>query len=186
VSGNLPPIEAPADEELMRAYLAGDSSAFDALYRRLSGRVYGYLHKRLQNRESADEVFQAVFFKFHRSRSHYDFAYPVAQWLFVIAKTSLMDHFRKSGRSINVVDEELNPELVSQNDPAPALDEGRGLEVLSGLAPDQRQAIEMRVVDELSYDEIATKLNRSQESVRQLISRGLKKLRGASVGRGGL
>ena len=76
-----------------------------------------------------------------------------------------------------IVDEEINPDRVSQTDPSPALNERKELEALKGLAPDQRQAIEMRVIDELSYDEIAAKLNRSQESVRQMVSRGLKKFR---------
>ncbi|MND02121.1 RNA polymerase sigma factor [compost metagenome] len=73
---------------------------------------------------------------------------------------------------------------MSQSDPAPTLNEAKELDALSGLPADQRQAIEMRVIDELSYEEIATKLNRTQESVRQMVSRGLKKLRSVSLGRG--
>lgn len=174
-----PPEPSPelSDEELMHAYIGGDASAFETLYKRHSGKVYGYLQKRLKNRESADEVFQASFIKLHSSRAKYDFKYLFMQWLFVIVKTTLTDHFRKTGRQIKIADEELNPDLVSQTDPSPALNEGKELEALNILPIEQRQAIEMRVIDELSYDEIAAKLGRSQESVRQMVSRGLKKLR---------
>ena len=89
----------------------------------------------------------------------------------------MIDHYRKSGRQVKVTDEELNEERVSQNNPEPALDQEKELESLKHVSAEQRQAIEMRVIDELSYEEIAAKLNRSETSVRQIVSRGLKKLR---------
>lgn len=161
----------------MRAYLGGDDKAFEALYRRHSGKVYGYLRKKLSDRAVVDEVFQSVFLKLHQTRRNYDPAYPFAQWLFVVAKTTLFDHFRKAGRQVKVLDEPFDEELLSQNPPSPALNSGKELEALGALPPEQRQAVEMRVFDERSYEEIAVKLSRSQESVRQMVSRGLKKLR---------
>jgi RNA polymerase sigma-70 factor (ECF subfamily) len=162
----------------MRSYLGGDSSSFEVLYHRYSGRVYGYLLKKLCNRESADEVFQAVFLKLHQSRRNHDSTYPFAQWLFVIARTTLLDHFRKAGRQVKTVDQEPGTEPLSQNTPAPTLvQEEKELEVLRHVSVEQRQAIEMRVIDELSYQEIGAKLGHSQESVRQMVSRGLKKIR---------
>ncbi|MBI2604894.1 MAG: sigma-70 family RNA polymerase sigma factor [Deltaproteobacteria bacterium] len=161
----------------MRAYLGGDEKAFEALYRRHSGKVYGYLRKRLSDRAAADEVFQSVFLKLHQTRRNYDPAYPFAQWLFVVAKTTLFDHFRKASRQVKVSDEPFNEGLLSQNQPSPALNNEKELEALGLLPAKQRQAIEMRVLDERSYEEIAAKLSRSQENVRQMVSRGLKKLR---------
>jgi RNA polymerase sigma-70 factor (ECF subfamily) len=161
----------------MRAYLMGDSRAFDTLYHRYSGKVYGYLQRKLRNRESTDDVFQAVFLKFHATRSNYDSRYPVLQWLFVIARTTLADHYRKAARQVQIVDEALDPDRVSQNDPAMALIEEKDVELLKGLPADQRQAVEMRVIDELPYEDIAQKLGRSEASVRQMVSRGLKRLR---------
>ena len=90
------------------------------------------------------------------------------------------------GRQVKIVDEEINSDLVSQTAPSSALQEGKELEILDGLEPDQRQAIEMRVISELPYGEIAAKLGRSEVGVRQMVSRGLRKLRNASSGRGGI
>jgi len=165
------------DEELMRAYLGGDERAFEALYRRHSPNVYGYLRRKLPDRASADEVFQSVFLKLHQTRRNYDPAYPFAQWLFVVARTTLFDHFRKAGRQVPVADLPFDEERVSQNPPPPALTGEKEWEALNRLPPEQRQAIEMRVIDERSYEEIADKLNRTPLGVRQLVSRGLRKLR---------
>jgi len=165
------------DEELMRAYINGDYFAFKTLYKRYSAKVYGYLFKKLQNREVTNEIFQNVFLKFHQARTNYDFNYLFTQWIFVIAKTTLLDHFRKVGREIKTIDEEINFDLLSQKDPTPTLSEDKELEMLNSLSQEQRQVIQMRVIDERSYEDIASALGRSQISVRQMVSRGLKHLR---------
>jgi RNA polymerase sigma-70 factor (ECF subfamily) len=161
------------DEELMRAYQGGDAAAFTELYRRHSGRIYGYLGKRIRSREEADEVFQAIFFKVHRIRHHFDFKFPVTQWLYVITKTVLLDHFRKQGRSVPIED----GADLSQIEGSRALNEETGLEVLELLNSEQRKVVEMRVFEEADYDLIAKQLGRNEAAVRQILSRALKKLR---------
>jgi RNA polymerase sigma-70 factor (ECF subfamily) len=169
------------DETLMRGYVTGDSEAFETLYARHSGRVYAYLRKKLSSPQEVDEVFQTCFLKFHQSRFQYDPKYPVAQWLYVIAKTTLVDYFRKAGRQVAIADDvpfdEVLGTQVSQKDPLSALNELTELEVLEDLPPEQRKALEMRILEELSYEQIAARLGKSPVGVRQLVSRGLKKIR---------
>lgn len=173
--------DSASDESLMQAYLSGEARAFDELYRRHAGRVYGYLRKRLPSAEEAEEVFQAVFLKAHRSRGTYQAKYPVVQWLFVIAKTSLVDHLRKSGRNEALIREEWDVQstTVSQTDPDPSLSisEGPEEEILQQLPVEQKRVVEMRVFEEKDYSEIAKQLGRSQASVRQIYSRAIRRLR---------
>jgi RNA polymerase sigma factor (sigma-70 family) len=183
---------AQSDELLMKAYQAGDLKAFDTLYRRHSGKVYGFLRKRLSRREEVDEVFQQVFTKLHASRSQYDPSYPFTQWMFVMTKTVLLDHWRKSKRTEDQP-MESDPALSASFKNAAASEAYAGaaalndsqLSAFSGLSQEQRRAVELRVIDEASYEEIAHKLKRSEESVRQLVSRGLKRLRLALGVQGG-
>ena len=49
---------------------------------------------------------------------------------------------------------------------------------LDGLPEDQREAVRLRVLEELDYDEIAERTGSSEPAVRQRVSRGLKWLRG--------
>lgn len=168
------------DQELMRAYLTGDESAFAVIYERYSGKIYSYLQKKLKTREETDEVFQKVFLKFHKTRKNYDSQYPLLQWLYVVTKTTLFDHFRLQGRQIKTDDtpiEEINSLQVSQEPLSEALIVGRDVSILSSLSAEQRTAVEMRIIDECSYEQIALTLNKSQQGVRQMISRALKKIR---------
>lgn len=167
------------EEELMRRYREGDSAAFDMLYQRHSGKVYAYLRKKLSSQEEAEEVFQATFMKFHRSRQIYDPKYPVLQWLFVIVKSSLTDHYRKLGRQVPITDQAIEnySDISSQNERDEALSEERVATILQGLPPDQREIVERRVIKEDSYEEIAMSLKRSEAGVRQIVSRALRKLK---------
>ncbi len=170
----------PSNEELMLAYQRGDSRAFEILYQRLSGKIYGYLGKRLQRRELVDECFQMVFAKLHKSRSQYDPTYSVEQWLYVIAKSTVFDHFRKQNREVKIESEtpveNLEPPQDNNASISQISDEEAKLP-LHHLSAQQRKVVEWKVLDEISYEEIAKRLDQSEMNIRQIFSRSLKKLR---------
>lgn len=165
-----------SDEELMKSYQVGDEAAFAEIYRRYSPKVYSYIFKKISSREEADEVFQKVFLKFHTTRKNYRPTYPVLQWLYVVARTSLIDHLRSSKKFKSL--DELWPSNRQEESLENSDEEEGSLERLEQLPPMQRQMIQMRVIEDLSYEEMASMLNKSQESIRQTLSRALKKLRG--------
>lgn len=178
------------DEQLMCGYREGEAEAFRLLYRRHGPRIYSFLRRRIGRREDLDEVYQLVFSKLHQSRFGYDPAYPFGQWLFVITKTVLLDHWRRSGRRPEEIGREQDfaleervapesPGILEESDRAPQV-----AAALTALPEEQRQAVQWRVMDELSYAEIAAKTSRTETSVRQLVSRGLKRLRDR-IGTGG-
>lgn len=166
----------------MKAYQGGDFHAFDRLYQQNSEKLYAYLKKKLGS--EADDVFQLVFLKLHRSRAQYDSKYLFEQWLFVIARSVLLDYLKQKRRlnkglpvdSSAEVEEISDP--VSQSDPGSSYDQIEALD-LRQLSTEQNEVLRLRVLDELTYSEIAEKLNRSEVSVRQLVSRAIKKLRTA-------
>lgn len=167
------------DEELMRAYQEGDSRAFEILFGRHSSRIYGFLLSHLKDRAKADDVFQETFLKLHKARHHYDPSFPLMPWLFTVAKSAMLDAFRKS-KAIKEDASEKMPEL------AVGADADLKLEApdLSGLNDSQRAAIEYRYREDLSFEEIAKRLETSPANVRQLISRGIKKLKSLRKGEG--
>lgn len=174
------------DEELMLAYLAGDSSAFEELYGRYSARAYSFIRKRVDREEEAEEVFQAVFAKLHRSRRSYDPAYLFSQWLFVMCKTSLLDHWRKSSRRVDlpaVADWEEYAEKASLAVPGAGTLGDAEVAALAELSQEQRKILEMRILEDVPYSEIADRMKRSQESVRQIFSRALRKVQDRLVDR---
>lgn len=159
----------------MRAYQRGDDQAFQALYKRHSGRIYGYLRVKLGgDRAMVDDLFQATFLKFHKTRSLYDRAFPFVPWLFTVCRSVLVDGWRDKKRTI----EEADPDAVAKAVASEPIIEGGSLPDLSTLPTEQRRAIELRYGQDLSFEEIAKKLDTSPGNVRQLVSRAIRRLRG--------
>ena len=166
------------DEQLMELYKNGSMEAFEELYGRHKGKVYGYLGKRVKSRFDRDEIQQNVFLKLHRSRHSYNSSLPFLPWLFTICRNVLIDFMRskeaKEGRLVQ--DDGIIDGLSS------AESEGSDIDVLAPamneLNEDQREAIRMRYGEDFSFEEIAEKLNTSAPNARQMISRAIKKLRG--------
>jgi RNA polymerase sigma factor (sigma-70 family) len=157
------------DEELMVAYAQGNENAFWELYGRYSGRVYGFLFARARNRTAVDDLFQTAFLKLHQSRHRYDPAFAFAPWIFTIVRNVWIDHLRRTAARR---EDELSGEL-----PAPAPAEQPTLPELKHLDERQREALKMRYGEDLSFDEISKRLKTSPANVRQIVSRGLKRLR---------
>lgn len=171
------PYEEKEDELLMVQYAAGDENAFQVLYGRYRAKAYGYLSRRIGDLGMVDELFQKVFLKLHRSRERYEPKYPFSTWFFTICRNTVIDEFRRHARTpLKVLIEEdhlvSNPshEERAPSEPVPAV-------VLSALPDRQREAVRLRYEEELDFDEIATKLNTTSENVRQLVSRGIRKLK---------
>lgn len=163
-----------SDEELMRAYQLGDERAFELLYARHSGRLYGFLRKRFQDPTTVEDVFQSTFLKLHSARSHYDSSFPFLPWLFTVCRSVLSDNLRKKARIL----EDLNQESVDAA-VAPWKDEvpDAGFPDLGELPVAQREALELRYRSDLPFEEIARRLETSPGNVRQLISRAIRRLK---------
>lgn len=161
------------DEELMKAYQQGDEQAFATLYRRHSAKVYGYIRKSVRDQTFADDVFQATFMKLHSARAHYDPSFPFLPWLFTICKSAMIDGLRKRQQ----IQEDLNEVAIEQAVAVTSHAEGPRLPELNTLPEAQRKAIELRYGEDLSFEEIAKRLDTSPTNVRQLVSRAIKRLK---------
>lgn len=161
-----------SDEELMVLYQKGSEAAFTRLYVRYETKVFGYLRKRLQDPQAANDVFQLAFLKLHRSKEQFNSSFMFAPWLFAVVRTSLLDwqkDRRNAHRAEHADQESLGAETIETRVIA--------REDLSVLPEPQRAAIEMRYFDELSFGDIADRLGTTSGNVRQLVSRGLRSLK---------
>lgn len=170
-----------SDEELMVLYQQGQEEAFNHLYRRYADRVYGYLRQRMRDPQAANDVFQAALMKLHRSKDQFNSTFAFAPWLFAVVRTALLD-WQKDVRN-KVVQVEFEENLFLQ--PQPIIASGIGRDDLSNLPEPQRAAIEMRYFDDLSFDEIAARLETTPGNVRKLVSRGIQNLKSFFTKAGG-
>ncbi len=166
------------DEELMQSYAEGDLEAFELLYSRHKSRLFGYLLGKLRDRTEAEEVFQTVFVKLHRTRIRYRAEIPFLPWFFTIARNALIDHLRRTQTRQTYV---TLDEAAVAGCPAPEQYEqtplGTTLPEISNLSKTQRHVLELRFNAGLTFREIAEQLQLSPANVRQLASRAIGKLR---------
>lgn len=141
-------------------------AAFNELYTRYSQRVFNFLSKKTRNQTESEDLLQKVFIKVHESKHLYKDKFKFEQWLFVIARTQTLDYFRSEGRY---------QERLKKYEPETAYD-AVDTSSLAGLEADQQELLEMKFIDELSYQEISKLVNKSEVSLRKSVSRLLARL----------
>ena len=157
----------------MTLYQSGDYAAFECLYERHSGRVFQYLKGKVSV-EAAKDILQETFMKIHRSRAQYQPQYPFLPWLFTVARNNLNDFFKRSDQKvvrIGIAADSL-PETLLPNTSDHDLSAA-----LSGLPHIQRRAIELRYMNEWSFEKIAEEMKTTPDNTRQIVSRGIRKIR---------
>lgn len=172
-----------SDAELL-VETPADRYAFAIFYRRHVTAVLAYLLSRTRRPELAADICAEVFAAALERSDGYDPTRGAARsWLFWMASSRLVDAVRRGAvedrararlgmpiAELDDVDIERIEELLD-----PRLDAARQL--LDGLAPDQREAIRSRVVEERDYADIAASVGLSEHVIRKRVSRGLAALR---------
>ncbi|MBC7741823.1 MAG: RNA polymerase sigma factor [Bdellovibrionaceae bacterium] len=164
-----------SDEELMMMYQIGSEEAFRVLYQRHASKILGFIKSKVRSAERSHDIFQEVFMKLHRSKALYKKNLLVLPWLFTITKNAIVDEVRKTKRTAN------QTPIDGLELPAAETETHQNFTdlayQLANVPPQQRAAIEMRYVDGKTFEDISAALNTSKVNARQLISRGLSRLK---------
>jgi RNA polymerase sigma-70 factor (ECF subfamily) len=163
-----------------------DPAAFASFYEAYADRVLAFLVRRVLDPEMAFDLLSETFAKALASRDQFrgGTAGEEQGWLFAIARSELHMYWR-TGRI-----ERSALERYAITVPALSDQEHERIEALAGLSgasevlldamsalpADQRRAVELRVLDDLSYPELAATLEVSEATARARVSRGLRAL----------
>lgn len=176
--------ETRSDHELMIAWQGGDARAFEVLYARHRRALYGFLVHQAGN--VADDLFQEVWMTFIRQRDSWQPLASLRTFLFRIAHSRLIDHYRAQGRRFN--DEGIDPdELAAQGSCAFAERaqeaQRRALQqCLAELPPEQREAFLFSEDRELSLADIAAITGAGAETVKSRVRYAIRRLRACLAG----
>ena len=163
------------DEQLMILYQKGVEEAFRAIYERHSGKIFGFLKSKIKNEEKAYDIFQEVFVKIHKSKHLYNETFPFLPWLFTITRHALVDEVRKSKNEKSSVPIEGLNLAIPEVESTPQLSEV--LPHLSALPENQKRVLQMRFIEEKTFDEISLVLETSPMNARKLLSRGIQRIK---------
>lgn len=179
------PTDAPTDGELMRR-ARRDPQAFDAVYGRHARTIQRWLRGRVDSSDVSWELTAEVFAQAWISRRRFrpDEVGSAAPWLHGIAANVLRQAQRR-GRSASHVMRRLGMRVELSSSPdddallARLVAEQMGpalADALDQLPEAQREAITLRVLEELPYEVIARRLDCTVETVRMRVMRGLRAL----------
>jgi RNA polymerase sigma-70 factor (ECF subfamily) len=171
------------DDRLLVEAAKKDPSRFAELYELNFGRVYGYIARRVPDRDAAQDLTSDVFHKALANIHSFEWrGVPFAGWLLRIAANMIVDRSKRGAKEVTGQELPDLPDLGSK----PKLEESdqcaRLFLLVDQLPQDQRRVIGMRFAEEKSIREIAKTLGRTEGAVKQLQFRALQNLRARMEG----
>jgi RNA polymerase sigma-70 factor (ECF subfamily) len=169
-------------DQLIASVARGDERAFEAVYDRLAGPVYGLICKVLRDPAQSEEVAQEVLLEIWRSASRFDPARSGATtWVMMIAHRRAVDRVRsanaqaardsKSAAAVTAETDEV-AEAVETN-----LDRERVRRCLATLTEIQRESLTLAYYGGYTYREVAGLLNVALGTIKTRIRDGLIRMR---------
>ena len=158
-----------ADQELINLYLSGNELAFAELLKRHKDRVFRYINSKVRDSDLANDLFQDAFMKVITTMKggHYNEEGKFLPWIMRISHNLIIDHFRKTNKvrflsESRTLNEEFTIFHKLSTDEKNYLEErceteleSQMLGLLDHLPAMQREIIQMRIFQDMSFKEIA-------------------------------
>ena len=171
---------APELSRLVSEARHGSIKAFDDIYRSLAGQVASYL--RWHRATDPDGLTNDVFAQVHRNLPRFEGdEHGFRSWVFTIAHHRMIDDRRRANRQPQLQDELAVDEHMGlgdvEDDAFAVLAHDRVRDLLTVLSPDQRDVVLLRIIADLSVEEVARMLDKREGAIKALQHRALATLR---------
>ena len=163
-----------SDADLMELSSQGDQQAFEHLFTRYREAIRRLFEQRLGDKVTAEDLVQETFIKVYLHLKDYSPAYTFGQWVYTIARNTLVDYLRRRTDDLSIDFDFRSPQATTMSPEESVIIKQRRDHFeasLNELSEDYRKIIEMRFLDEYSYEEIAEKLDRPINTVKTQIRR---------------
>ena len=153
------------DALLVRLYIDGDEVALSTLIKRHESKIFGFIYSKVLDRDISDDIFQDTFIKVIKTLKGnlYKEEGKFLPWIMRIAHNLIIDHFRKTKKMPMYRETEAFSIFSIMSDNAPNVEnkiitdqvEKDLIKLLNELPDDQREVVEMRIYQDLSFKEIS-------------------------------
>src|SRR5688572_1228806 len=157
---------------------ASDTSAFEALYRTYWQRLYTFAFHYVHSKEEAEEIVQEVFFRIWRRRADWLPAGALASYLYLAVRNTALDRLERASVARRWRRRQVQEPEVGLQAHVEASDVAAAVERALAAIPQKRSAVcKLRLIEGLSYAQIADRLGICEKTVETQLARGLKFLR---------
>ncbi len=183
------------EQILVRACLQGDEAAWETMVQSQSKCIFNLCLRFARRRDEAEDLTQEIFVRIYRSlRSFRSDTGSFQCWVLSVARNLIIDHYRKERRyQTPIGSEEMETmHLEDHKTPSPsrAFERVEALRMLSralgGLSPDLREAVILRDLEGMSYQQVAETTGVSEGTVKSRLFRARLRLTKIFTGRAAL
>ena len=177
------------EARLVKRAKQGDMHAFEELIIQHEKIVYNVALRMMNHSEDAKDISQEVFLKLWRTLAQYQFDAAFSTWLYRLTQNVCIDFLRKQKRqqhvSLTFSDDKDEGKELSVPDPEP-LPEERVIfnekqeairAAMNALPVDFREILELRVVQQLPYEQIAQIMDLPVGTVKSRLARARLQLK---------
>ncbi|PYV20107.1 MAG: RNA polymerase subunit sigma-24 [Acidobacteria bacterium] len=169
------------EAKLVERCLSGDDAAWETIVNSYARRIYNLGYRYTSRREEAEDLTQEIFIRVYQNlKSYRPEAGSLQNWVFKVARNLIIDHYRQSRRfrqtggseeleTLELAEEKLpNPQrAVERSEATRFLRDG-----LASLSPELKEAVILRDLEGMAYQEIAELLSIPEGTVKSRINRG--------------
>lgn len=169
---------ARTEEQLIEGIKQGNKQDFSVLVERYQLYALKVAYRFLKDKESAEDVVQESFIKIYNKADLFEGRSSFKSWLTQIVLNTCKNRVRKHGRETVGFEATKVSRAVGPEDSMIHLDIGEMLKnEIEGLPDKQRQALMLRVYEDLSFKEIAEIMNSPYDTAKANYRHALIKLR---------
>lgn len=154
------------DEQLVVLYAKGENTAFDVLLNRYKSSIHSYIYYIVRNRDLTEDIFQETFVKVITTiqQGRYTENGKFKAWITRIAHNLIIDHFRQERSENTLSNDEVEVDLFNNIKLCDGTIEDNLVrsqvltdvkKLIQHLPESQREVLEMRYYQDLSFKEIA-------------------------------
>jgi RNA polymerase sigma-70 factor (ECF subfamily) len=179
-------VGTPTDEDLILVFQNGDVSAFEEIVRRYRDPLFNFVVRLLGDAFFSEDIVQETFLRVYRNRHRYHQVAKFSTWIYTIAsnlaKTELRrrkvrNFFSISSKGEDEKDYDLvDTSLDIERDVDGALKSEIILKEINALPYHFKEAVLLRDIQDLSYEEISQILNVPLGTVKSRVNRGRSRL----------
>ena len=170
-------------EEELKIYLQkaqnGEQEAFGLIYDQFAEKIYRFIYFRVGHKEVAEDVLSDTFVKGWQKINQVNSPEALSGWLYQIARNNIIDYYRLKKELVpledveNILEDAINP----VDNVSASIQQKRILDVMDQLTGEQREVIKYKFFEDLTNEEIAYVLGKTEGAIRVLQHRAVTRLK---------